>query len=611
MTATYQTTANPYALKSVHGKDVCELMRRVNALEARTIPLESYSEWNFPSGYEYMLASNGDGSIVWVLGYKLHEEPFNTTKYRINLWTLDPSDDWAATDHGVLYDSSALYFRHQWPAIPMWCGCDGNGALYIRAGWTHSDGFPPPIPTTHIIRVSPSSGAYTTHNVSGWPTMPSTNIRYCPIGEVPYSLIDTREAYCWCRPVTGGIEVHAVGGFYLSDRSWLRTYQIETYNTSMGLTDLKIYSRPTPPGVGVDVYGNCYCASEDYVSSSAGTYCIPALIELDVTDDYNNGTDIPTPGMDAYAPGGVTVCAWDGASSATSATGLFLGGAFGGAIASFPASEVVRIDSAPHPVTGEWIHTSTIEKRLANVGPSGAFGSAGRCIRSSTDSGEDGRIIGVVYSGGESRIGRWRVNDDVVEQTEFYARQNGGKKQSLGTPDGGVLVPANNALITAKAVTAAEHVIDLREAIARLIDDHWCGFFYGRRTDGGAPSWLIAAFEYADKFQGGVGGNQFVSGAFDNVAKPALYVALENAKDNGMEYGLELQDSGVTFPDKLVAAKYWEYRKADADAMDNTPMHDIDIGEVRALVDFLEASYNNDTLFGGYSDEWVPDIDWR
>lgn len=609
MTATYQTTANPYALKQVYGKDVCEIMRRVNALEARTVPLESYSEWNFPSGYEYMLACNGDGSIVWVLGYKLHEQPFNTTKYRINLWTLDPADDWAATDHGVLYDSGGGSFNYQWPNIPLWCGCDGSGHLYIRANWAHSA---TPGDATKIIRVSPSSGAYTTHNVSGWPAMPSANIRYRPIGEVAYSLIDTREAYCWCRPVTGGIEVHAVGGFYgLSGDGWLRTYQIETYNTGMALTDLKIYSRPTPPGVGVDVYGTCYCASEDYVSSAAGAFCIPALIELDVADDYDNGTDIPTPGMDAYAPGGLAVCAWDGAGSETSASGLFLGPAFGGVSASFPVSEIVRIDSAPHPVTGEWIHTSTIEKRLANIGPSGAFGSYGRCIRSSTDSGTDGRIIGAVYSGGESRIGRWRVNDDAVEQTEFYARQGGGTKQSLGTPDGGVLVPANNALVTAKAVTAAEHIIDMREAIARLIDDYWCGFFLGRRTVGGALSWLIAAFEYADKFQGGVGGQSFVSGAFDNIAKPALYVALENAKYNGMEYGLELQDSGVTSPNELVAAKYWEYRKADADAMDSTPMHDIDIGEVRSLVDFLDASYNNDTLFPGYSDEWVPYIDWR
>jgi hypothetical protein len=61
-------------------------------------------------------------------------------------------------------------------------------------------------------------------------------------------------------------------------------------------------------------------------------------------------------------------------------------------------------------------------------------------------------------------------NRAILPMTPFYG-YTAGSKVSLGAPDSGVSVPANNALVTAGAVLAANHIIDMRAAVERIANE--------------------------------------------------------------------------------------------------------------------------------------------
>ena len=132
-----------------------------------------------------------------------------------------------------------------------------------------------------------------------------------------------------------------------------------------------------------------------------------------------------------------------------------------------------------------------------------------------------------------------------VEQTEFFAYTSGGRV-SLGTPDGGVSVPALSALCPAPtgvgALVCPNHITDIRTAIENL-----------------APYFVNA-----------ITGNLF--NFTDESADNLYYVAMGDRTKYGATGG----------------ARYAWTRTLEQ--MKGTPTYDIDIGEVRECINVLQAS---------------------
>ncbi len=59
-----------------------------------------------------------------------------------------------------------------------------------------------------------------------------------------------------------------------------------------------------------------------------------------------------------------------------------------------------------------------------------------------------------------------------VSQTGFFGYAL-ASKTSLGTPDGGIHVPADNALCTAGAALVPNHIMDMRAAVERIVSYHY------------------------------------------------------------------------------------------------------------------------------------------
>lgn len=59
-----------------------------------------------------------------------------------------------------------------------------------------------------------------------------------------------------------------------------------------------------------------------------------------------------------------------------------------------------------------------------------------------------------------------------VSQTEFFGYSI-TSKASLGTPDGGVQVPADNALCSAGVALVPNHILDMRAAVERIVTYHY------------------------------------------------------------------------------------------------------------------------------------------
>lgn len=117
-------------------------------------------------------------------------------------------------------------------------------------------------------------------------------------------------------------------------------------------------------------------------------------------------------------------------------------------------------------------------------------------------------------------------------------------KLSLGTPHAGVSVPAPNALVTAGAVLAADHITDMRAAIQRIVAE---AFFINPSTGQPFQWWSADA------------NNLYAAAMGDRTAYGAT---------GGTRYG-------------------WTRSLA---AMVGTPPYDIDIGEVYECVRVLKAA---------------------
>ncbi len=132
------------------------------------------------------------------------------------------------------------------------------------------------------------------------------------------------------------------------------------------------------------------------------------------------------------------------------------------------------------------------------------------------------------------------VTQIVITQTTWYRYTSGGQRQSLGTPDGGVNVPALNAIDNHPFVP--HYLRDLRQAVERIVNT--------RAISAG-------------------------SGTVYDFAPDGANNLLEAAMGDGTAYG--------TVPGR----RTWRRGLAE---MIGTPPYDIDIGETRACVDLLKTA---------------------
>lgn len=638
---TRQGTNNPYARKPTYGKDVCELMRRVNALEYRTCPMDSASSAEF-DGYNggYMLAVTPSGSSVWVVGWKLHEDSTETSaRYRVKIWSAAPpsgsTGSWTVADHGEL-SNGETDFRLKWPMLPEWCGCDGAGRLYLKIRWAY-DTIPGGTPASTFIRTNGGFGfSYTrlTHSVpSGMVNFADTPYKILGAYEDEYAVESGVVGYnkCWTRGVSSGIEVHGFCGYGLNDYAWTYQcfYNIETYNEDMVLTNIRIFYVANGDSYnGIyetfrsPVGRDCDGASEDY---GAGFLNLKAMVELNPAVAWTPGSH-PEPAehpedVFVLGKGGIPV-EWMGSGLSTASSTRVLrvpSNVQGVNNSGDPVCAVQQLTSVQDPTTERWTHTlNPNQRRLGRLGPSdGLNPHTIRVALSDTDPNIPGKVF-AFGPGPESsrRLLRWRVLERQAPQTEWFGYPVGAARVSLGTPDNGVTVPTNNALIAVGAGPCSEHIIDLREAIKKLVDDNWAGVIYnGTYEPYDLRGWSLAAFDFWGKYAGVTGGFMILTDvSLEHRCKPALYMALAQANHSAtspkQQYGLELE-SYSGFVQKIPTGKYWQFRKADADAMDGTPMHDIDIGEIRALVEMLEASYNSIVYPITDNEDWIPTMPWR
>ncbi|MCC6695015.1 MAG: hypothetical protein IT365_05225 [Candidatus Hydrogenedentes bacterium] len=164
----------------------------------------------------------------------------------------------------------------------------------------------------------------------------------------------------------------------------------------------------------------------------------------------------------------------------------------------------------------------------------GAHGEDDGGIASARDIAVSGDLAFVVYSGGD-KISVW-----TRAQTEFYRYT--GAPQSLGTPDGGVDVPALEALVGYRH--APRIYKDMRDAIERLA---WSGAFRNVIT-GNKFNWTISSA--------------------DNL----YYVAMGDRSDFGATGGAQYD---------------WTRTRS---AMNADLPRDIDLGELDRCIQTLEAS---------------------
>jgi hypothetical protein len=381
--------------------------------------------------------------------------------------------------------------------------------------------------------------------------------------------------------------------------------------------------------VGLD----CGGASEDY---GAGFLNLKAMTELDpaeawVYPDWPEPAEHPEDVFAVGVPvagGGAIPIVWVGTGfSQTASTRIIrcpanIAGTFG----TTPLCASVQLTSTKNPTTGRWTHSlGEKQLRLGRLGPlENAQYQHVRVALSDVDPNVPGKVFCITTFGDPAsfRLLRWRVLEHRATQTEWFGYLPNGTKQSLGTPDNGETVPTNNALVAVGASPCAEHIMDMRAALKKLMDDNWACVFYSSTYDpwvSGARGWRLAAWDFWGKYAGVIGSIGIVVSPIEGEfrCKPALYMALAQANHSATKprqrYGLEVewyyyfQGQRALIP----TAKYWEFRKADADAMDDTPMHDIDVGEIRALVEMMEASYNTVAYPVQDEDDWIPDMPWR
>lgn len=132
----------------------------------------------------------------------------------------------------------------------------------------------------------------------------------------------------------------------------------------------------------------------------------------------------------------------------------------------------------------------------------------------------------------------------VVAQTTFYAYTSGVAKVSLGTPDGGVSVPALTGLSSNSAVISNKHILDMRTAIQALVASN----HFKNPSTGVLYNWT--------------------NGSANNLYKVAMGDRTAYGASGGAAY---------------------DWTRSGA-AMVGTPTYDIDIGEVYECIEKLKVA---------------------
>jgi hypothetical protein len=130
-----------------------------------------------------------------------------------------------------------------------------------------------------------------------------------------------------------------------------------------------------------------------------------------------------------------------------------------------------------------------------------------------------------------------------VSQTEFFGYSI-TSKTSLGAPDGGVQVPADNALCSVGAALVPNHILDMRAAVERIVSYHY---------------WKNPATNHP---------YNWTSGSADNLYRIAMGDRTAYGATGGIRYT-------------------WTRTLAQ---MPGTAPYDIDIGEVHECVRVLKAA---------------------